>query len=60
MPITKSRYRMLLQSDETRAEELMQKARSDVKSRWDSYQQLAAMHYEPAGNGSNGQEKTNE
>jgi pyruvate-ferredoxin/flavodoxin oxidoreductase len=41
-----SRYRMLLQSDETRAEMLMQQAQKDVKGRWDLYRQMAAMHYE--------------
>jgi pyruvate-ferredoxin/flavodoxin oxidoreductase len=48
-----TRYRMLLQSDETRAEELLKLAKHDVKSRWNLYQQLAAMHY----NGTNGDEK---
>ena len=37
-----TRYRMLLQSNEHRAEELMQLARQDVKERWHQYQQLAA------------------
>jgi pyruvate-ferredoxin/flavodoxin oxidoreductase len=41
-----SRYRMLLQSDETRAEMLMKQAQKDVKGRWDLYRQMAAMHYE--------------
>jgi pyruvate-ferredoxin/flavodoxin oxidoreductase len=40
-----TRYRMLLQSDEVRAEALMNLARQDVKSRWQLYQQMAAMHY---------------
>jgi pyruvate-ferredoxin/flavodoxin oxidoreductase len=40
-----TRYRMLLQSDETRAEALMKLAREDAKSRWQLYQQMAAMHY---------------
>jgi pyruvate-ferredoxin/flavodoxin oxidoreductase len=40
-----TRYRMLLQSDETRAEELMRDARMDVKKRWNLYQQMAAMEY---------------
>jgi pyruvate-ferredoxin/flavodoxin oxidoreductase len=43
-----TRYRMLLQSDETRAELLLKLAQQDVKSRWSLYEQLAAMHY---GNG---------
>ena len=33
---------MLLQSNEQRAESLMQLARQDVKDRWRQYQQLAA------------------
>ena len=40
-----TRYRMLLQSDEQRAEQLMQLAQKDVKRRWDLYRQMAAMHY---------------
>jgi pyruvate-ferredoxin/flavodoxin oxidoreductase len=41
-----TRYRMLLQTDEQRAEELMKRAKGDVKGRWDLYQQMAAMHYD--------------
>ena len=37
-----TRYRMLLQSNEARAEALMQLAKQDVKERWHEYQQLAA------------------
>jgi len=40
-----TRYRMLLQSDEERAEMLMQKAQSDAKSRWNLYQQMANIQY---------------
>ncbi len=40
-----TRYRMLLQSDESRAEALMKQARSDVKKRWDLYQQMANIEY---------------
>jgi pyruvate-ferredoxin/flavodoxin oxidoreductase len=40
-----TRYRMLVQSDETRAEVLLKAAQQDVKSRWSLYEQLAAMHY---------------
>jgi pyruvate-ferredoxin/flavodoxin oxidoreductase len=40
-----TRYRMLLQSDEERAEKLLNLAKQDVKSRWTLYQQMAAMHY---------------
>jgi pyruvate-ferredoxin/flavodoxin oxidoreductase len=46
-----TRYKMLTQMDEERAEELMRDAQKDAKSRWTLYQQMAAMHY---GNGSNG------
>jgi pyruvate-ferredoxin/flavodoxin oxidoreductase len=41
-----TRYRMLTQSDEERAEMLLKSAQADVKSRWQYYQQMAAMHYE--------------
>jgi pyruvate-ferredoxin/flavodoxin oxidoreductase len=44
-----TRYRMLLQSDEHRAETLMKLAQKDVQSRWHLYEQMAAMHYN--GNG---------
>ncbi len=40
-----TRYRMLMQSDEARAELLMNNAREDVRKRWDFYKQMAAMHY---------------
>jgi pyruvate-ferredoxin/flavodoxin oxidoreductase len=43
-----TRYKMLTQLDEARAEELMREAQHDAKSRWTLYQQMAAMHY---GNG---------
>lgn len=48
-----SRYRMLLQTDETRAEALMKQAQKDVKGRWDLYRQMAAMHYDADGEKSN-------
>jgi len=41
-----TRYRMLVQGDEARAEELLKQAQSDVKSRWQFYQQMATMHYD--------------
>ena len=41
-----TRYRMLLRSDEARAEELMKMAQKNAKSRWQLYEQMAAMHYE--------------
>jgi len=37
-----TRYRMLLQSNEERAESLMKQAKQDVQERWHQYQQLAA------------------
>ena len=40
-----TRYRMLLQSDEQRAEMLMRSARSDAAKRWQLYQQMAAIQY---------------
>lgn len=48
-----TRYRMLLQSDEQRAEALMKLAESDVDGRWQLYQQMAAMHF----NGKNGNDQ---
>lgn len=41
-----TRYKMLTQMDEERAEELMKEAQSDAKARWTLYQQMAAMRYE--------------
>jgi pyruvate-ferredoxin/flavodoxin oxidoreductase len=40
-----TRYRMLVQSDEARAEMLMKGAREDVTKRWELYKQMAAMSY---------------
>jgi len=40
-----TRYKMLTQIDEVRAEKLMKEAQHDAKSRWTLYQQMAAMHY---------------
>jgi pyruvate-ferredoxin/flavodoxin oxidoreductase len=40
-----TRYRMLLQSDEVRAEMLMKQARSDVQKRWELYRQMAEIEY---------------
>jgi pyruvate-ferredoxin/flavodoxin oxidoreductase len=40
-----TRYRMLAQSDEERAEELLKLAQKDVDSRWRMYRQMASMHY---------------
>jgi pyruvate-ferredoxin/flavodoxin oxidoreductase len=52
-----TRYKMLTQIDEVRAEELMRKAQQDAKSRWTLYQQMAAIHYDADGNG-DGQQKS--
>jgi pyruvate-ferredoxin/flavodoxin oxidoreductase len=41
-----TRYRMLLQSNEERAEMLMSKLERDASSRWDLYKQMAKMHYD--------------
>jgi len=38
-----TRYRMLLQSDEARAEFLMKEAKQDVAKRWEKYRHLAAV-----------------
>ena len=43
-----TRYRMLLQTDEQRAEMLLKQAQENVKSRWSYYKQLAEMNF---GNG---------
>jgi len=40
-----TRYRMLLQSDESRAELLMKQAKDDVQSRLELYRQMAAFNY---------------
>ncbi len=40
-----TRYKMLTQIDEGRAEELIREAQHDAQSRWRLYQQMAAMHY---------------
>ena len=41
-----TRYKMLIQMDEDRAEKLMKEAQHDAKSRWTLYQQMASMHYD--------------
>jgi pyruvate-ferredoxin/flavodoxin oxidoreductase len=38
-----TRYRMLLQSDEARAEELMRQAQQDAQNRWNTYRQMSDM-----------------
>jgi pyruvate-ferredoxin/flavodoxin oxidoreductase len=46
-----TRYKMLTQLDEARAEKLMNEAQSDAAARWRLYEQMAAMHYGSNGNG---------
>ena len=46
-----TRYKMLTQIDESRAEELMREAQQDAKARWTLYEQMAAIHYDADGNG---------
>jgi pyruvate-ferredoxin/flavodoxin oxidoreductase len=50
-----TRFRMLLQSDESRAEALMQMAKKDAAERWNLYQQLAALRVESASQVGGGQ-----
>ena len=53
-----TRYKVLVHSDEQRAETLMKLAQKDIKGRWELYQQMAKMHYESASdNGHDGDEK---
>ena len=40
-----TRYRMLVQADEGRAEMLMKFAKEDVRKRWELYKQMAAIQY---------------
>jgi len=53
-----SRYRMLLHSDETRAEMLMKKAEYDAKQRWELYRQMATLQYNEPQGGDDAEEKT--
>jgi pyruvate-ferredoxin/flavodoxin oxidoreductase len=41
-----TRFRMLTQSDEARAEKLLKQSQADAKARWTFYSQMAAMHYD--------------
>jgi len=43
-----TRYRMLLQSDEERAEELMKQMEMEARDRWMTYQQMASFTYDHA------------
>ena len=40
-----TRYKMLVKSDEARAEELMAQAKRNIAQRWSFYQQMAAMNF---------------
>jgi pyruvate-ferredoxin/flavodoxin oxidoreductase len=51
-----TRYRMLLQSDEVRAEMLMKQARGDVQKRWELYRQMAEIEYKANEEKKNSQE----
>jgi pyruvate-ferredoxin/flavodoxin oxidoreductase len=51
-----TRYRMLAQSDEQRAEDLLKMAQKDINSRWEMYRQMAAMHYNKTNGSSNGEQ----
>ena len=44
-----TRYRMLMQADEARAELLMTQAKEDVAKRWNLYRQMAAIQYKTDG-----------
>jgi pyruvate-ferredoxin/flavodoxin oxidoreductase len=46
-----TRYKMLTKLDEERAEALMKQAQQDANSRWQLYEQMAAMHYGAGGDG---------
>lgn len=48
-----TRYRMLVQSDETRAEMLMKEAQKDAAKRWNIISQMAKMTYQLPENGNN-------
>jgi len=51
-----TRYRMLLQSNETRADTLMQLAKKDVSDRWQQYQQMSKATGQQDENGKEGKE----
>ena len=44
-----TRYRMLIQADEARAQMLMEEARDDVAKRWSLYKQMASIQYKSDG-----------
>lgn len=51
-----TRFKVLLHSNEQRAESLMKLAQKDARTRWELYQQMAQMHYDGSAekNGKNG------
>jgi pyruvate-ferredoxin/flavodoxin oxidoreductase len=49
-----TRYRMLVQSDEARAEMLLKQVTADNKKRLNFYRQMAAMHYNQSEDDSHG------
>ena len=53
-----TRYKMLTQLDEDRAEQLMREAQQDASSRWRLYEQMAALHYGTNGDGNSPQDQT--
>jgi len=44
-----TRFRMLVQSNEERAEQLLKLAQADARQRWNFYAQMAAMRYDGSG-----------
>ena len=47
--LNETRYRMLMQSDQARSEELLKEAQQDVELRWKMYAQFAALYAESKG-----------
>ncbi|MCW5850176.1 MAG: pyruvate:ferredoxin (flavodoxin) oxidoreductase, partial [Anaerolineae bacterium] len=47
--LNETRYRMLMQSDQARSEELLKEAQQDVELRWKMYAQFAALYAETKG-----------
>ena len=53
-----TRYRMLAQSDEERAEGLLKLAQKDITARWRMYRQMASMHYNGDSDGKDNGDKS--
>jgi len=49
-----TRYKMLVQTDEQRAEMLIKLAQKDANRRWELYRQMATMTYSNPSSGNNG------